>query len=96
MSEEIAFTATMCHSFFTLPSQLCDNMVRNTIQDNYANIGPCQFAGRTASSTLRSTDLESDSYLGKLVELRDAINQIREACRPGCRCVVGGRTCCGF
>ncbi len=69
-------------------------MLRNTLQDNYANIGPCQFAGQTASSTLRSTDLESDSYLGKLVELREALDQIREVCRPGCRCVVGGRTFC--
>ncbi len=67
-------------------------MVRNTTQDNYTNIGPCQFAGQTASSTLRSTDLEADSYLAQLVELRNALDQIREACRPGCRYVVGGKT----
>ncbi len=95
MSEQIvALLLVLYDLFLILFWQLSQKMLQNAIQDNYANIGPCQFAGLTASSTLRSTDLESDSYLGKLVELREAINQVQEACRPGCRWVVGERTLC--
>lgn len=53
-------------------------------QDLYRNPGPVQFAGDTANNRLMSLELETDDYLGQLQELRVALKEIQESCRPGC------------
>lgn len=53
-------------------------------KDLYRNPGPVQFAGATADNHLMSLELETDDYLGQLEELRNALKEIRESCRPGC------------
>lgn len=53
-------------------------------KDLYRNPGPVQFAGDTADNRLMSLELETDDYLGQLAELRGALKEIQESCRPGC------------
>lgn len=53
-------------------------------KDLYRNPGPVQFAGDTADNRLMSLELETDDYLGQLQELRGALQEIQESCRPGC------------
>ncbi|CAM9430307.1 unnamed protein product [Discosporangium mesarthrocarpum] len=59
-------------------------LAKGTEEDIYRNPGPVQYAGETADNRLISLELEAEDYLGQLEDLRQAITDIREACRPGC------------
>lgn len=65
-------------------SKLELKMAQNQLNDNYANPGGVQFGGNTADSRLMALSLETDNYLMQLTQLREALESIRVACRPGC------------
>ncbi|CAN0427684.1 unnamed protein product, partial [Hapterophycus canaliculatus] len=67
-------------AYLSLQKVLADAQVK----DLYRNPGPVQFAGATADNRLMSLELETDDYLGQLAELRGALKEIQESCRPGC------------
>jgi pyrophosphate--fructose-6-phosphate 1-phosphotransferase len=56
--------------------------------DHYENPGPIQYTGACADSIPRTLALEPFDYLRDIETLQSALDEIREACRPGCKATV--------
>ena len=56
--------------------------------DMYENPGPVQYAGPCATTIPMTLQLESFDYLKDIETLQVALDEIREACRPGCDSTV--------
>lgn len=56
--------------------------------DMYENPGPIQYIGPCAESISQTLHLESFEYLKDIEALQLALDDIREACRPGCEATV--------
>lgn len=56
--------------------------------DMYENPGPVQYSGPCADTIPMTLQLESFDYLKDIEALQIALDDIREACRPGCEATV--------
>ena len=54
----------------------------------YENPGPIQYQGPCANSISQTLQVESFDYLQDIEALQLALDDIREACRPGCEATV--------
>ena len=58
------------------------------VDDRYENPGPIQYEGECAGTAPLLIELEPFEYLRDIQDLQVALDDVREACRPGCEATV--------
>jgi hypothetical protein len=67
---------------------LAANRASWAVDDKYENPGPIQYSALCSEVVPRLLQLESFDYLRDINELQRALDDIRDACRPGCEATV--------
>eukprot|EP00252_Welwitschia_mirabilis_P013359 TRINITY_DN29422_c0_g1_i1.p1 TRINITY_DN29422_c0_g1~~TRINITY_DN29422_c0_g1_i1.p1 ORF type:complete len:612 (+),score=138.07 TRINITY_DN29422_c0_g1_i1:180-2015(+) len=63
---------------------LMRNATRFLMEDVYRNPGPLQFEGTGAKSKTITLSVEDQDYIGRIQQLRNYLDKVREIVKPGC------------
>ena len=56
----------------------------NSLLSRYSNPGPIQFIGPTCDANHATLDEAGESYGARLERLHEALEEVKNKCRPGC------------